>query len=60
MMRPGPRVWVLGVEVGGMLRLTRETCDELACTPMHGSVESLKLSTSAGILLFETRRQRRT
>jgi 23S rRNA (guanosine2251-2'-O)-methyltransferase len=54
----GPVAWVLGAEEKGMRRLTRETCDRLVSIPMLGSVENLNVSVSAGICLFETRRQR--
>jgi 23S rRNA (guanosine2251-2'-O)-methyltransferase len=54
----GALAWVLGAEGEGLRRLTRETCDELVRIPMHGSVESLNVSVSAGICLFETRRRR--
>jgi 23S rRNA (guanosine2251-2'-O)-methyltransferase len=54
----GPVAWVLGSEGKGMRRLTRETCDQIVSIPMLGTVESLNVSVSAGICLFETRRQR--
>jgi 23S rRNA (guanosine2251-2'-O)-methyltransferase len=50
--------WVMGAEGDGMRRLTRDTCDELVHIPMAGSVESLNVSVSAGVCLFETVRQR--
>ena len=54
----GPLALVLGAEGQGMRRLTRETCDSLVRIPMFGSVESLNVSVSCGICLYETRRQR--
>jgi len=53
----GPVAWVFGSEENGMRRLTREACDQLVRIPMLGSVESLNVSVSVGICLFETYRQ---
>jgi 23S rRNA (guanosine2251-2'-O)-methyltransferase len=49
---------VLGAEGEGLRRLTKETCDQLVKIPMLGSVESLNVSVSTGVFLYEARRQR--
>jgi 23S rRNA (guanosine2251-2'-O)-methyltransferase len=49
--------WVLGAEGEGMRRLTRESCDLLVRIPMRGEVESLNVSVSAGVCLFESLRR---
>ena len=54
---PGSIAWVLGAEGEGMRRLTRESCDLLVRIPMSGEVESLNVSVSAGICLFESVRR---
>ena len=55
---PQSVAWVMGNEGEGMRRLTREHCDELVSIPMFGTVESMNVSVSAGMVLSETRRQR--
>lgn len=55
-----PLAWVLGAEGSGMRRLTRERCDVLAHIPMRGQVGSLNVSVAAGVVLYETLRQRAT
>jgi 23S rRNA (guanosine2251-2'-O)-methyltransferase len=56
----GPLAWVLGSEDKGLRRLVREHCDELVSIPMLGSVESLNVSVAAGVVLYETVRQRQS
>ncbi|MFC3874555.1 23S rRNA (guanosine(2251)-2'-O)-methyltransferase RlmB [Neisseria musculi] len=55
---PESIAWVMGSEGAGMRRLTREHCDMLVSVPMFGTVESMNVSVTAGMVLGETRRQR--
>lgn len=54
----GALALVLGAEGDGLRRLTKESCDQLVRIPMLGSVESLNVSVSTGVFLYEARRQR--
>ncbi len=56
----GGIVLVLGAEGGGLRQLTRQTCDWIVRLPSLGAVESLNVSVAAGMLLYETVRQRST
>jgi 23S rRNA (guanosine2251-2'-O)-methyltransferase len=55
----GPLALVMGAEGKGMRRLTRENCDFLVKLPMQGAVQSLNVSVSTGICLYEAVRQRK-
>jgi 23S rRNA (guanosine2251-2'-O)-methyltransferase len=48
---------VLGSEGKGLSRLVRDTCDVVVSIPTQGRLDSLNVSVSAGILMYETRRQ---
>jgi 23S rRNA (guanosine2251-2'-O)-methyltransferase len=55
----GPLALVMGSEGRGLRRLTRECCDFTLRLPMQGTVGSLNVSVAAGIVLYESLRQRR-
>ena len=53
-----PSAVVLGAEGTGLRRLVAERCDRLVRIPMLGAVDSLNVSVSAGVVLYEVVRQR--
>jgi 23S rRNA (guanosine2251-2'-O)-methyltransferase len=53
-----PTALVLGSEGHGIRPLVRQHCDFLVRLPMLGQVESLNVSVTAGIVLYEILRQR--
>ena len=56
----GGIVLALGAEGTGLRHLTQQTCDWIVRLPQLGAVESLNVSVAAGMLLYETVRQRTT
>jgi 23S rRNA (guanosine2251-2'-O)-methyltransferase len=54
----GPTAFVLGSEAEGLRPLVRRTCDLSARIPMLGELDSLSVSASAAIALYEAARQR--
>ncbi len=55
----GPLAIVLGGEGKGLSSTLRARCDQVASVPLMGSLESLNLSVTAGVFLFERARQER-
>ncbi len=53
-----PLALIMGTEGLGMRQLTQQHCDFLVKIPMQGHVKSLNVSVAAGIMMFETVRQR--
>ena len=54
----GRRMLVLGSEAHGLHSTELELVDETILIPMENEVESLNLAVSAGIIMFEAKRQR--
>jgi 23S rRNA (guanosine2251-2'-O)-methyltransferase len=48
---------VVGAEGSGLSRIARENCDFLVHIPMQNNVESLNVSVSAALSMYEWRRQ---
>ena len=53
-----PTCFVLGSEGEGLGRRVASQCDAVVSIPLAGSIDSLNVSVSAGILLYEALRQR--
>lgn len=53
-----PVALVMGNEEKGIRKLVAENCDFLVKIPMKGKIDSLNVSVSTGVLLFEILRQR--
>ncbi|MCK4310884.1 MAG: 23S rRNA (guanosine(2251)-2'-O)-methyltransferase RlmB [Methanomicrobia archaeon] len=54
----GPVALILGEEQKGMRDILKRKCDLLVEIPRRGNIESLNVSTAAGILIYEILRQR--
>ena len=54
----GPIGLIIGNEGEGLTKAAARACDVRARLPMRGRIESLNASVSAGIALYEVRRQR--
>lgn len=53
-----PIAFVVGSEVDGLRRLTRDKCDYLVQLPMWGKTPSLNVSVAGSVILYEARMQR--
>jgi 23S rRNA (guanosine2251-2'-O)-methyltransferase len=49
---------VIGAEGKGVSRLVKEKCDFTVKIPMYGPLDSLNASVAAGVLAYESVRQR--
>jgi 23S rRNA (guanosine2251-2'-O)-methyltransferase len=53
-----PIAFVVGSEVDGLRRLTRDKCDYLVQLPMWGKSPSLNVSVAGSVVLYQARMQR--
>ncbi|MCK5468701.1 MAG: 23S rRNA (guanosine(2251)-2'-O)-methyltransferase RlmB, partial [Cyclobacteriaceae bacterium] len=53
----GPLAIILGSEEDGISPEYLKLCDELVKIPLAGKIESLNVSVSAGVILYEALRQ---
>lgn len=53
-----PLVLIIGNEGAGLSPAVKKMCDTLVKIPLYGKIESLNASVSAGVILYEIRRQR--
>jgi TrmH family RNA methyltransferase len=53
-----PTAVVVGTEATGLSQPWLDSCDESIIIPMEGKIDSLNVSVSAAILIFEAKRQR--
>ncbi|MDQ6786257.1 MAG: RNA methyltransferase [Acidobacteriota bacterium] len=52
-----PKILIFGSEAHGLSKVERTDIDETLKIPMENNVESLNLAVSAGVILFEAKRQ---
>lgn len=55
-----PTAIVMGSEGKGISTMTQDYCDKQFIIPMHGSINSLNVSVSAGMILYEVSKQRKS
>lgn len=55
----GPLAVVVGAEHAGLTSTWSAAADQAVSIPMHGSIDSLNVATSAAVILYEALRQRR-
>lgn len=54
-----PLAIIMGAEGDGIANVVKKHCDKLVSIPMSGSTDSLNVSVSAGVFLYEINRQRK-